>query len=763
MPLMMKFTVADLLDQLSTDEHQPSAQLEKALGISDAEDKDKLRIGLEALERLDLVERAEEGLLRRECPDLIPARLRCSSKGFCFALRDDAGEDIYIRDHHLNHAWNGDRVLVRITREGGRRRSPEGSVQCILQRHTTRMLGHVERQGDQLVAVPLDDRLLTAVALPEEDAGHLEERHSHVVEVQIDRFPVAQFAPEGHVARQLPVSGGDDADLELLLVKHQLQESAAAPRVTVKAPAEKGRQDLMGLPTLLLQPWLASDAPPLPALSLETREGGWRLWVHAPSVAERIGLGTSVEAWMRDQGEALPLGKRWRSLLPPSLSKASAFVPGTEQSALSVALDLGLEGELEHFRFQLSKVRPLASVDSAAMEALAERKPKARTLPTALKPLKDHLDVLEQLVAVGTLLRKRRLAAGSIELDVPTPPLEVLGDGGRPGPDAGRAGWLVTLPDPTPAAILRESCLVAHRALGHHLAALGLPGIFSNNPPPDPAAINEVAKAALALDLPLELSGEGNASAAELAEAFARTDRSRVWQQQIRDSLEPSQLSDQPGANALAGDPIAVAPWTCPGLHYWDLFNQHLLVTLLVEGKDRPTVRHKTSVDLASDLSHGAIDWPLLTPAQLAPFEDGLRHGLLLRLNARRQALAEFQADRLAMAQARFAEPLVGQTLQGVISGVQSYGFFVEVPPSMVEGLVHVSSLKDDWYEYRSRQSQLVGRKGRRTFMVGDLVQVLIEKVDVLRHQIDLSLVLPDEPGVEPSAAGEGDGGPAVS
>ena len=91
------------------------------------------------------------------------------------------------------------------------------------------------------------------------------------------------------------------------------------------------------------------------------------------------------------------------------------------------------------------------------------------------------------------------------------------------------------------------------------------------------------------------------------------------------------------------------------------------------------------------------------------------------------------------------AEPLVGQTLEGVISGVQSYGFFVEVPPSLVEGLVHVSSLKDDWYEYRARQSQLVGRKSRRTYMVGDPVKVLIEKVDVLRHQIDLSVVLSEE------------------
>jgi ribonuclease R len=222
----MKFTVADLLDQLSTDESLPPAHLEKALGVTAEDDQAKLRIGLEALERLALVERGEEGVRRRECPELIPARLRCSSKGFCFALRDDEGEDIYIRDHQLNHAWNGDRVLVRITRDGGRRRSPEGSVQCILQRHTTRLLGHVERQGERLVAVPLDDRLLTAVALPDGDASHLDQRDTHVVEVQIDKFPVAQFAPEGHVARSLPVSGGDETDLELLMVKHQLLEGA---------------------------------------------------------------------------------------------------------------------------------------------------------------------------------------------------------------------------------------------------------------------------------------------------------------------------------------------------------------------------------------------------------------------------------------------------------------------------------------------------------------------------------------------------------
>jgi ribonuclease R len=75
---------------------------------------------------------------------------------------------------------------------------------------------------------------------------------------------------------------------------------------------------------------------------------------------------------------------------------------------------------------------------------------------------------------------------------------------------------------------------------------------------------------------------------------------------------------------------------------------------------------------------------------------------------------------------------------------VQSYGFFVEVPPSMGEGLGHVSSLKDDWYEYRSRQNRLVGRKNRRTYMLGDAVEVEIQKVDALRHQIDLAVLLPE-------------------
>ena len=744
----MKFTVANLIDQLPAQDSLDVGKLEKALGLSNKTDKVQLRIALSALVKVGVLSESEQGISRVADDGLIEARLRCSSKGFCFALREDGGEDIYIRDNQLNHAWNGDRVLVRITREGGRRRSPEGGVQCILERSTTSLLAHVEQQNERLVAVPLDDRLLTTVELPDSDAEHLRPADEAVVEVKVDRFPVGQRPTQGHVCRSLAVNAGPEADLDLLLTKHGLHERPAPPKATSKTLEAKDRDDLTALPTLLLEPWSSNDAPILPAVSLENLDNGLKLWIHAPAIAERVGLGSPLDLHLREQGEALCVGSRWLPLIPAALTQAAALQAGKPQPALSVALELSSDGELAHYRFCRSVIQVDAAVGSAALEALVDRKPKARTTPAALKGLKEHLPLLEQLIALANQLRNHRLANGSIDLDLAMPPIDDLGDLAIPEPDESRQGWLVEQDLASSAAgLLREVVLCAHRAFGRHMAALELPAIYAQNAAPDPEAINDVAKAALALEIPLELSADGNATAQELAQAFAATDRCRVLQQQLREPLRPVTLSSEAGPNVLAGELQAYAPWCCPALHYADLWNQHVLVQLLTDGKDRPSVRHKTRVDIAGDSSHGVIDWPLMAPSLLTPLEEGRSIALLHRLNGRRRFSADLQADALAMAQARQAEPLVGQTLTGVISGVQSYGFFVEVPPSQVEGLVHVSSLKDDWYEYRSRQNRLVGRKNRRSYMLGDAVEVIIQKVDVLRHQIDLAVVLPE--GVE--------------
>jgi hypothetical protein len=106
-------------------------------------------------------------------------------------------------------------------------------------------------------------------------------------------------------------------------------------------------------------------------------------------------------------------------------------------------------------------------------------------------------------------------------------------------PDASRDGWLVTLPAHHPHAILRECVLLAERALGQHLSALELPAIFAVNPAPSAADLHDVVKAALALEIPLELSEDGDTSATELAQCFSQTDRQRPLQQQFARHVEP--------------------------------------------------------------------------------------------------------------------------------------------------------------------------------------------------------------------------------
>ena len=745
----MKFSVADLLDQLSYDQPVPKSTLAKILKLTNKADKERLDLALDGLSKLGLLSRQDDdGVVRDRCEDLFDARLRCSSKGFCFAIRDDGGDDIYIRDHQLNHAWNGDRVLVRVTREGGRRRSPEGGVQCILERSTQSLLAQVERQQDRMVAAPLDDRMLTSIELPADAEEHLpDEEATTVVEVKIDRYPVAQLPAQGHVARPLPLNAGPAADRNLMLTKAGLHERPAAPRGSVKSPASKGRTDLSEQPSLLLSGWQLSDAPPLPAVHVEARDGGSRLWLHAPSVAERFGQGNSLDLWIRERAEAICLGEEWQPLLTPAITKACCFKAGEASDAITVRLDIDADGNLADWEFMLSTIRPVADISAIQLRALAERKPKSRSIPAALKSIKDQLGQLETLLFCADCLMAKERADGSVALDLRPPQMEALGDlrWADPSGQAHRWGDVIDRTDPN--SILQPLLRAADRAWGQHRAELQLPGISRISSEPDPTVLTDVAKTAIALDLPLELDDDGSPTAQELITVFAESDQRRVLEQQLSHALAHPQFQAEikPQEPTEDGNPTdseaAPAPWCCASLSYAHLANQQVIQMLLSDGKDRPNVRQKERLNLGRRGCAENLHWALFTGAQEEKLVSIVNHRLVQRLNSRRRQVLELLRDLQAMVQARSAEPLVGQDAEGRVSGVQSYGFFVEVGETRVEGLVHVSSLNDDWYEYRSRQNRLVGRKNRRVYQLGDPVRVRVIKVDVLRNQIDLEVI----------------------
>ena len=781
----MKFTVADLLDQVPAEGSLEKAKLEKILRLTNRSEKQTLDLALHGLNRLGILNvDPEGGVSRGESNDLVEARLRCSSKGFCFAIRDDGGDDIYIRDHQLNHAWNGDRVLVRLTREGGRRRSPEGGVQCILERSTTSLLASVEQQDDRVVAVPLDDRLLASIELSSDDASHADrEQGPSVAEVVLDRYPVAQFPARGHVARSLPLDGGSEVDRELMLTKANLHQRPASPRASLKAPSAKKRVNLIEQPSLLLRGWTAADSPCLPAIHVTPHKGGTRLWIHAPALAERLTPGNSLDQWLVNQSESVCLGDRWLPLLSSPLTKASSFNVGEEQDAVSLRLDLSSDGEWQDWEFCLSRIKPVAEVSAEALQALDARKPKSRAIPAALKSLKDQIGQLETVVFCARSLHQAEQQKGRIELDLQPSQIDGLSDLNAISPDGDGQRWTTPLNVACAHSLLSVLIRQAHRVWEDHRRSLGLPAIVLDAAQPEESALNDVAKAAVALDVPLELDEDGAPSASELASALSGLSSSRVLSLQLRQALPESAYSlacetsgeDTAGVDAnsvstnagTAEDDQAIAedlvetavttaddqltpeaPWCCPTLHQADLINQHVLCQLLNEGKDRPTVRQKEKAQLGHRGAASTVDWPLFTPSQDQKLSDVLRERTVQRLNARRRQVHDLKRDVIAMARARSAEPMIDQVQAGIISGVQSYGFFVEIPPSMVEGLVHVSSLNDDWYEYRSRQNRLVGRRSRRVYQLGDPVDVKVLKVDVLRNQIDLEVVPSETPAV---------------
>ncbi|NER08695.1 MAG: S1 RNA-binding domain-containing protein, partial [Okeania sp. SIO3C4] len=172
-----------------------------------------------------------------------------------------------------------------------------------------------------------------------------------------------------------------------------------------------------------------------------------------------------------------------------------------------------------------------------------------------------------------------------------------------------------------------------------------------------------------------------------------------------------------------------------------------VLHTIFNEGRDRRSSRSKEGVELGHSSCHGKITWNVLPPEIQQELEAQLT-SVVVHLTERENVAQDAQEDLEGLIKTGLMKERTGQTFQGLITGVQSYGFFVEIEISSesietfrVEGLVHVSSLKDDWYEYRSRQQTLVGRKNRNQYRLGDMVEVQVKSVDYYRQQIDLVAV----------------------
>src|SRR5579883_2488790 len=242
----MEFSIAALLSNFTDDKLVAPKVLEKKLDCKDDDDLRKLQIALDALEKIGILTKDRGRYKRVPEEGVVEGKLRCSSKGFCFAIQDVEGaEDIYIRESQLSNAWNGDRVLVRVTKEGSRRRSPEGEVRLILDRSNHTLLARIKQIESGFRAVPLDDRLLFELKLLA-NGIQLGEAIDHLAHVEVLRYPLAQYPPVGRVVQILGSDAEAAADIDLVTCKHDLSRSfpESVQDATTKLPKKLLKADL---------------------------------------------------------------------------------------------------------------------------------------------------------------------------------------------------------------------------------------------------------------------------------------------------------------------------------------------------------------------------------------------------------------------------------------------------------------------------------------------------------------------------------------
>ena len=733
----MDFPVAQLFDYfLASPEPTPLDTLQDLLQIPPGSvPAEQLAIALHGLTKLGFLEQTDQGYRYRADPTLVPARLRCYNKGYCFAIRDDADvDDVYIYASNLNGAWNGDRVLTRITKEGYRKRSPEGEVAAVIERVNLTVVARIQNpppeQAGPPKAIPLDDRLMFEVELPEQTPGSLGD--GQVVYVEITRYPLANLPTQGRVLKVLGSDPSFSMDADLICSKYGLPQSfpesvtAAAqslPKTTSKAELKK-RQDYRDWFTLTLSESDLSQPGSLePTVALSLRPGDetpetatWQLGIHIADLTPWVEFDSPLAQEARQRCRSAHLDTVILPLYPQEVTQQCLLLPQQERLCWSVLITLSATGELLTYEIQPSVIRTSAHLTYAQVAAL---------LATELgdQP-SDLLTLLHHLHHLTTQCRQQRHAQGGFTLTAAADPLD--------------SAALLNTSNPA-QPMVKECQVLAETVIGEHLLKLGIPAVAYQQPAPNLEALQSFVR--LASPLGVVTTVPEGITVQEIQQ----------WSQQLpedptlRRILAESLLAALPPLSyqVLTAEspvpfsrPLAV-PCAAPLHRYADLLNQYALQALCSKGKEKSAPRSKTVADIRSRRSHGVVTWSVLPPKTQEELLAAMTEWIptsQAQLERIRQAEQELQG----LKKSAFMQAHLGETLSGVIVRVQNYGFFVQVEPLLAEGLVHVRSLKDDWYEYLPKYQALVGRKNRKQFRIGERVDVQVKSVDYYRQQTDL-------------------------
>src|SRR5882762_7219618 len=710
-----------ILALLSRKDYRPLNKIEIAnkLGVS-GRARVALRGTLRDLERAGEIARIRKDryVLPAEA-DLVTGKLSLHPVGYGFLTSEKPGEpDVFIAAENVGTAMHRDRVVARISLEPpagrikGRR---EGRVIRILERAHDTIVGTLQQSRNFYFVVPDDPRFVHDIyvrpvaAVQEDRQSETEATVGDKVVVRLDDWQSRHVNPEGEIIEVLGPASAPGVDVLSIIRKFHLPtefpsdvlEQAERIPESVDAQQIARREDLRNQFIVTIDPDDARDFDD--AIHVEKlANGGWQLGVHIADVAAYVEPGSALDREARRRGNSVYLPDRVIPMLPERLSNGvCSLKPEVDRLTHSVFIQFDKRGVAKSARFARSVIRS------------AHRLTYKEAYAILTAPPRDHLgEQLHLTWELAALLRRKRFEHGALDLDFPE--VKVWVD------TQGKPVRLERVENDESHQLIEEFMLAANEAVARELKKRAIPTIYRVHENPDPEKLAEYRE--LVLSVGYEVGDLTHR--AELQRLLAEI-RGKPEEQALKvgllKSLKRARYDPQPlGHYGLAK--TNYLHFTSPIRRYADLVVHRAL------GSDSAARRshHIGMAEIASIAEH-------------------------ISTTERNAADAEIDATQMKKLEF-FQRQLDGrnpQIFSATVVDIRNYGLMVELPDALITGLIHVSSLTDDFYVFEPGRRQLIGRRSRKRFQVGDNLSVFVARVDLFKRQVDFAIA----PATEKSKA----------
>ncbi len=669
------------------------------------------KLGLAANERLAFrktlreLERAGEiARIRKNCyilpaeADLVAGKLSIHQVGYGFLTPETPGEpDVFIAAENIGTAMHGDRVVARISRDTpherikGRR---EGRVIRILERAHDTIVGTLQRSRNFYYVVPDDPRFQHDIYVHPERQRTSANVGDKVV-VRLDAWESRHVNPEGEIIEVLGPASAPGIDMLSIIRKYHLPAEFPkdvldhAERIPEKIDARQleEREDLRNDFIVTIDPDDARDFDD--AIQVEKTNSGWRLGVHIADVAAYVEPRSALDREARRRGNSAYLPDRVIPMLPERLSNGvCSLKPGVDRLTHSAFIHFDKHGVVKSARFGRSVIRSAHRLTYKQAYAMLTSPPRDR--------LGERLHLAWELAA---LLRRKRFEHGALDLDFPE--VKVLVD------KQGHPVRLERIENDESHQLIEEFMLAANEAVARELKKRAVPTVYRVHENPDPEKLAEYREFVLSFNYKV-----GDLTHRTELQRLLASIRGKPEEQALKvallKSLKRARYAPQPLGHYGLAKARALGRARSPGAP---------------DGLPQKRDPYGPSVgEIASTAEHISI-----TERTAADAENDA---------AQMKKLEFFQ---------RQLDQRNPQIFRASIVDVRNYGLMVELPDALITGLIHVSSLTDDFYLFEPARRQLIGRRSRKRFSVGGELSVFVARVDLFKRQVDFAIAQASE------------------